>query len=189
MSKCWLQLSVLEPTPSFSSQFNWYLIWGQQLKCDYISGILGCLGVHGESGKTQKHWRKQKPEKWSQCQQREVSMPDGGQCQGKQLRARTSWYQKNRPHWRARSQPGAVEEWREQAHFPSWPNWDQIKEPGGMILFSLKHPSEPEPELQGWCQWHAKEAWDERSPGNPSSGLNEETVLEIAWKTVLKYQS
>lgn len=73
MSKCWLQLSVLEPTPSFSSQFNWYLIRGQRLKCDYISGILGHLGVHQESGKTQKHWREQKPEEWGSCQQRETS--------------------------------------------------------------------------------------------------------------------
>lgn len=73
MSKFWLGLSVLEPTPFFSSQFNWYLIRGQQLKCDYISGILGHLGVHQESGKSQKHWREQKAEEWGLCQQREIS--------------------------------------------------------------------------------------------------------------------
>ena len=52
--------------------------------------------------------------------------------------------------------------------------WDQIKELDGISLFCLTYPSEPEPGLPGWCQWHTKESSDE-----PSSGLNEEAVLEI----------
>lgn len=63
-------------------------------------------------------------------------MPGWGQCQWKQLRrARTPWQKKNRPHWRANSQPGAAEEWWERAHFPRWPNGIRSKSPVGLFYW------------------------------------------------------
>lgn len=43
MSKCWLPLSVLELTLIFHLSVIGTSYGGQQLKCDYISGILGRL--------------------------------------------------------------------------------------------------------------------------------------------------
>lgn len=119
----------------------------------------------------------------------ERNQPDGSQCQGKQLRrARTSWYQKNRHN----GGPAANLELQRSEESELTSPADQLgsdQRADGIILLSLKLPSEPEPGLHSWCQWHTKEASDELSPGNPSSGLNEEAVLETAWKTISKYHS